>query len=476
MGSHLTECATATKNKCRIVVFGSNRARLQRVATLLREASSSESHEDDVDSSSHDDDLQNAIGPTAVDIEYLPCIPIFGSYANQAGERVRYLERVDYLGVDGTQRPPGTLLSFVDESASAALYGEGDDGIDEPEDDESNAKQRKDAPKSKGSPKRPLFGPISGAAVIDGLVDEGRSSVVVDAAEFERRLRDDVHRVAAFLASILPRHCGAVPVEVMEPEPRFPTLLEELVAFRALTADEKRDASAQHVMGPGKMARFVRSLADRIVRDALEELQQRQQQLQMEAEAALSLNDTRQVVDLEPLSSSTKETEEGTGTTQVLDPTKDRYACRTCRFALFGDDDLQSPQHVPSKHHFSHKKQRGSAVQHHECQSIFLQSGRPWMDNMSDVEGKLACPKCDAKVGSWNWSGAQCSCGTWIVPAIQFPRSRVDVIPPLQQQQHDNEQQHPIVWGLPPGTVVSPVVMQPLLVGDAAGRNDLLSS
>jgi dual specificity phosphatase 12 len=461
----------AKVNKCRIVVFGSNRARLQRVATLLREASSAEDGDSDVHG---DDDQKNGCGPIAVDTEYLPCLPVFGSYANQAGERVRYLERVDYLGVDGNQRPPGTLLSFVDESDSATLYGEGDDdGIDEHEDDESNAKQR-NAPKSKSSRKRPLFGPISGAAVIDGLVDEGRSSAV-DAGEFDSRLRDDVQRVAAFLASILPRHCGTVPVEVMEPEPRFPTLLDELVAFKALTADEKREASAQHVMGPGRMAKFVRSLADRIVRDALEELRQRQQLVsQMEAEAALSLNDTRQVVDSDPLSSSTKSADSA----PLPDPTQDRYACRTCRFVLFGDDDLQSPQHVPSKHHFSHKKQRGSMVQHHECQSIFLQSGRPWMGTMSDVEGKLACPKCDAKVGSWNWSGAQCSCGTWIVPAIQFPRSRIDVISPHPQQQHDNENepQHPIVWGLPPGTVVSPVVLQPLQVGDAAGHNDVLSS
>ncbi len=29
---------------------------------------------------------------------------------------------------------------------------------------------------------------------------------------------------------------------------------------------------------------------------------------------------------------------------------------------------------------------------------------------VSQVDGKLTCPKCAIRVGSFNWSGAQCSC------------------------------------------------------------------
>ncbi|CAL9231497.1 unnamed protein product [Arabidopsis halleri] len=37
-------------------------------------------------------------------------------------------------------------------------------------------------------------------------------------------------------------------------------------------------------------------------------------------------------------------------------------------------------------------------------------------------------PKYKAKVGSFDWSGSYCSCGSKIVPAFQIQKSRVDVI------------------------------------------------
>lgn len=68
------------------------------------------------------------------------------------------------------------------------------------------------------------------------------------------------------------------------------------------------------------------------------------------------------------------------------------------------------------------------------------------MTNVNEtVEGKFGCPKCDTKIGTWNWSGAQCSCGTWVVPAIQVPRSKVDLVPPQTT-----------LSTLPVGTIVSP--------------------
>lgn len=43
-------------------------------------------------------------------------------------------------------------------------------------------------------------------------------------------------------------------------------------------------------------------------------------------------------------------------------------------------------------------------------------------------EGKLLCPKCKARLGSFDWLGSFCSCGSKIVPAFQLQMSRVDVI------------------------------------------------
>lgn len=44
------------------------------------------------------------------------------------------------------------------------------------------------------------------------------------------------------------------------------------------------------------------------------------------------------------------------------------------------------------------------------------------------IEGKLICPnaKCGARLGNFNWSGSQCSCGSWVVPAIQVVARKVD--------------------------------------------------
>lgn len=44
------------------------------------------------------------------------------------------------------------------------------------------------------------------------------------------------------------------------------------------------------------------------------------------------------------------------------------------------------------------------------------------------VEGKLCCPnaRCRTRLGGFNWSGSQCSCGSWVVPAVQVVASKVD--------------------------------------------------
>ena len=65
------------------------------------------------------------------------------------------------------------------------------------------------------------------------------------------------------------------------------------------------------------------------------------------------------------------------------------------------------------------------------CQNIFLQP-LAWMKGIEDdvhvVEGKLCCPRCDVKVGAFNWSGCQCSCGAWVTPAFYVQLGKVDVM------------------------------------------------
>jgi hypothetical protein len=60
------------------------------------------------------------------------------------------------------------------------------------------------------------------------------------------------------------------------------------------------------------------------------------------------------------------------------------------------------------------------------CTSVFLESPPAWAACSDGNEGKFVCPRCDARVGAYSWSGSPCSCGKWITPGFQFQLSRVD--------------------------------------------------
>ncbi|KAH9253222.1 hypothetical protein BASA81_008904 [Batrachochytrium salamandrivorans] len=89
------------------------------------------------------------------------------------------------------------------------------------------------------------------------------------------------------------------------------------------------------------------------------------------------------------------------------------YCCRKCREVLFAESALSPVKHENSVQF------PGSP---NTCTSFFLDEPEPYMKE----EGKLCCPKCETRFGSFSWSGTQCSCGFWCVPAIQIPKSRVD--------------------------------------------------
>lgn len=44
------------------------------------------------------------------------------------------------------------------------------------------------------------------------------------------------------------------------------------------------------------------------------------------------------------------------------------------------------------------------------------------------TKGKLKCLKCETKIGSFDFlSGNKCFCGRFLIPAVQFVKSKVDV-------------------------------------------------
>ncbi|KAJ2340903.1 tyrosine protein phosphatase yvh1 [Coemansia sp. RSA 2618] len=108
--------------------------------------------------------------------------------------------------------------------------------------------------------------------------------------------------------------------------------------------------------------------------------------------------------------------------------------CKKCRRALVTDANIIEHQAGAGQAEFSYKKRDSSGTstphafpQNHACSSLFVEP-MEWMDGVGDglVENRILCPKCLAKLGAYNWAGAQCSCGKWITPSFQIHRNKVD--------------------------------------------------
>jgi protein-tyrosine phosphatase len=105
--------------------------------------------------------------------------------------------------------------------------------------------------------------------------------------------------------------------------------------------------------------------------------------------------------------------------------------CKKCRFELFTVRDLVT--HNPEgrgKKDFSFKKTKkdiksSTASLKKDCNAYFIEK-KSWMSSMSTDSGDIFCPKCEHRIGSFKWSGLQCSCGVWVRPAIQILKSRTD--------------------------------------------------
>ena len=351
-----------------------------------------------------EEDATNHSSPVA--LEFLPAVAVFGSYQDEHETVVRYLSSVDYYGPQATNTKPSSLLPFFDEEEAVS------------------------SETTSSNKELPVFAGISALAIGAGLEND-----------------QDVSKIRSFVESMSRKE---LPCGIIQPNPEYATMTQELEAFRILSPDAKAEATRLHTLGPGKMAKFVLDFARGIVRDRL---------LQMSSPPTKSLDTTVEhaVMEQQDESDDPRNGESSTETTPISIPhcinaDQTRYTCRKCRTVLFGQDDFEDPPHVPARHSFSARKVNHGSVLHRTsapdrpfCQSHFLRDGLPWMGDMSAFEGKFGCPKCGTKLGTWHWSGSQCSCGTWVVPAIQIPLSRVDEIPPLS---------HSV--GPPAGTVVSP--------------------
>lgn len=208
-------------------------------------------------------------------------------------------------------------------------------------------------------------------------------------------------------------------IECIKPNDAYTSMKEENEAFRDMNEEEKRTAISKGTIGPGKMANFVYKIAtDTIIQRCAKELKEYEQakvaKVEAQVEALISNS-------IEPTQSSTQ---------HIPNPEKTRYACKRCRSVLFGVEDLEDPPHDTSKHNFLKKRHKSGYANMGTCQNHCLAQPLPWMNGCNEMEGRIHCFKCNTKLGHYSWTGAQCSCGTWVTPAIMIPCSKVDEMRP----------------------------------------------
>ena len=112
-------------------------------------------------------------------------------------------------------------------------------------------------------------------------------------------------------------------------------------------------------------------------------------------------------------------------------------SCRKCRRRLARGAHVLPHAHGQGIDAFTWKTKRKEEARGEtnwsaskQCSSMFV-APLSWMKGIEDgdggpTSGKLACPRCDVKIGAFDWAGIQCSCGAWVTPAFQIQRSKVD--------------------------------------------------
>ncbi|CAD6234200.1 GSCOCG00007645001-RA-CDS [Cotesia congregata] len=90
--------------------------------------------------------------------------------------------------------------------------------------------------------------------------------------------------------------------------------------------------------------------------------------------------------------------------------------------------DGLSPKQIQKLAKIEKHKKDGTSNSTEACTKTHFIEPLAWMrDIIHNVEGKLNCPKCETKLGSFSWiSGCQCPCGAKVAPAFYLVPSKVD--------------------------------------------------
>ncbi|KAG8093535.1 hypothetical protein GUJ93_ZPchr0012g19683 [Zizania palustris] len=126
-----------------------------------------------------------------------------------------------------------------------------------------------------------------------------------------------------------------------------------------------------------------------------------------------------------------RQTNSSTQDSPNMETPQTAYRCKKCRriIAVQGNVVSHTPGEGESCFEWYNKRKGGQSYnKEQDCSSLFVEPLK-WMTPVEDggLEGKLSCIHCGARLGYFNWSGIQCNCGSWITPAFQISKSKVDI-------------------------------------------------
>ena len=356
----------------RVIVVGLNRPRLLKIMSMVLEN-------------------ETAGGGGRSKVEYISCVATMSSYEGTDGEDIRYMSSFILADKDGS--PMNKL--FDDEEFRLSL-----------------------------------------------------TTVIMVGYEWKDN-SDKEHVKKYFDSNML----DTITVKCVQPNVGFSTLNEELNYFKNHTDLEKskilkhgtctEDDDQTTMIGPIKMVHFI---LDNTVTALLESIDDSvnevvPQLLVVEGkEKSDQEEEDEEKLSLMKQQAIKKQQKKIPG---FIDQKSTSYACRMCRTVLIGQNHLV--EHRQNQHSFNIYRTKQVQINGAPCQSLFcnedvlewlVSSNNPQEEeeDQADIEGRLSCSNCSVKVGHWNWSGAQCSCGTWVVPAIQINLSKLDVIIPESER------------------------------------------
>ncbi|XP_052785497.1 dual specificity protein phosphatase 12-like isoform X2 [Mya arenaria] len=129
------------------------------------------------------------------------------------------------------------------------------------------------------------------------------------------------------------------------------------------------------------------------------------------------------------------------GSTDVKINTDSFYKCMKCRQILFKTSSIVQHSKGEGEAAFDWRSKMPANLRPADCvnqssgsevceKSLFIEPVRWMAESIKQMEGKLNCPKCNLKLGSFIWYGEKCPCGTWVAPAFHIQSSKVDLVKP----------------------------------------------